>query len=414
VLSSYRNLAAIVAGLTLVQTSVSALSAFGPLTLTARGHGAVTIGMVAAAYGAGFFLGALRAPVAIRAIGHIRAFAGFAAGATILALGLHDLSAVEFWILLQAGLGLCVSALFTTGESWIADVAPRERRGALLAFYLVVSKGGHIIGPVLLSGIVAGYSTGFSTIAAIFAASLIPVCATQRLQPAPPSAQPFGARELWTVAPAAVLSALAAGLVNGAVMQLYALYATQAASTSTTSAGVGTAAAFNAALAAGGVLAQWPAGAYSDRHDRRLVISALAAIGAVTALLLAFATPHLPWSALLVLAAVWGAGSMSFYGIAVAHAADRAQAGQATGMMAGILLIWAVGAFIGPPLAGLVMASPLGTNGLFLYAAVVLGALCIAMLLRRVERAAPALDAKSQFAVAPATSTAAATIDPRM
>lgn len=408
-LQGYRNVAAIVVALGLLQGGASALSAFAPLTLLARGEGVMAISIVTAFYAAGFLLGALRATGAVRAIGHIRAFAGFAGGATLLVLALYGLADLWFWLLLQAGIGFCMASLLTTGESWIADVAPREQRGSILSYYLVVSKIGQISGPALLVGLAPAHPVVFMGIAAAFAGSLIPVCATRRTQPLPPSVQPFGVRDTWVTAPAAVLAAFAAGAVNGAVLQLYPLYAVGDVLTSDFSR----TAVFNAALAAGALIAQWPAGRISDAGDRRLVIGALAALGSMVAFALGIFRETAAWPVLLILAGLWGAGAMSFYGIAVAHAADRAAPGQTTAMMSGILVVWALGALIGPLLAGLAIASPLGAGGLFIYASVVLATLAFAMMARRVGRqGVPAVE-KSPFTVAPTTSTALASLDPR-
>lgn len=407
--ADYRNLAAIVAGLAFMQAAVAALSAFAPLVLASRGEGALGVGVAAAGYACGFLGGALRAAGAVRAIGHIRAFAGFAALAAIAAIALFAFGDLAPWVALQACIGFCVSTILAAGESWIADVAPTQRRGALLAFYMVVSKIGQIAGPLAIASVVPGDAAGFMAIAGLFAASLVPVCLTRRGQPQPPSNEPFRIRDLWKVAPAAVLGALTAGAVNGAVLQLYALYASSEAQGS----GLVAAAELNGAIALGAVAAQWPAGWVSDRIDRRMVIAALAGAGCLASAALAFLGAALPWPAILLVAGLWGAGSMSFYGVAVAHAADRAAPGQATPMMAGILVVWAIGAIAGPLLAGFAMASPLGAPGLFAYAGAGLLALCIAMIARRADTPAVPQTEKSPFAIAPATSTSMALLDPR-
>lgn len=408
-LSDYRNLSAIIASLALMQGAVAVLSVFAPLALAANGASPFGIGMAAAGYGCGFLVGALRAVPAVRALGHVRAFGGFAALAAIASLCMFALPDLAPWVLLQLVLGFCVSTLLTAGESWIADLAPRERRGSLLAIYMVVSKVGQIAGPIVIAGMIPGEAAGYMVIASLFAASVIPVSFTRRGQPPLPSSEPFGLPELWRIAPAAVMAALIAGAVNGSVLALYALFATARDA----GGGLGAAAAFNAAIAVGAVVAQWPAGLVSDRIDRRIVIAALAGIGCLAALALAFAGEQLPWSAVLALATLWGAGSMSFYGVAVAHAADRAAPGHATGMMAGILVVWAVGALAGPLLAGLAMSSPLGPGGLFAYAAAGLLVLPITMFVRRVRAPAASLEEKSPFSVSPATSVALAGLDPR-
>lgn len=408
-LGDYRNLAAIIFGLALMQAAVAALSAFAPLALAHRGLGAFDIGIAAAGYGLGFLAGALRAVPVVRSVGHVRAFAGFAAVAAIASLVLFPTTHLVAWTALQAVLGFCVSTLLTAGESWIADVAPQARRGALLAFYMVVSKLGQIAGPLTIAAMAPGEAAGFMVVGALFAASLVPVSVTRRGQPASPSATPFSLRDLWRVAPAAVMAAFIAGAVNGSVLALYAIYASAISPDSALAA----AAAFNGALAFGAVAAQWPAGMVSDRLDRRVVIAALAAAGAAASVALMLLGSSLPWGGVLVLAALWGAGSMSFYGIAVAHGADRAGPGQATGMMAGILVVWAVGALVGPLIAGAAMSSLLGPGGLFAYAAAGLFLLSGAMLLRRASAEPTAAIEKSPFSVAPATSLSLTQIDPR-
>lgn len=408
-LAHYRQLGAIICGLAAMQAAVAALSAFAPLALASRGEGALGVGVAAAGYAAGFLLGALRAVKAVQAIGHIRAFATFAAIGAIASLALFGSHSLLLWAGLQLVLGFCVSTLLTAGESWIADIAPAERRGALLAFYMVVSKLGQIAGPIALAGVVPTEASGFMIVAGLFAASLVPVSMTRRGQPALPESGRLDFLDLWRRAPGALAAAFIAGAVNGAVLQLYALFAADRSD----GAGLGAAASFNAAIAIGAVLAQWPAGLISDRMDRRTVIAALALIGCGASLGLWLLGDTVSWPITLVLATIWGAGSLAFYGVAVAHAADRSAPGQTTTTMASILVVWAVGAIVGPAIAGGLMSSLLGSDGLFAYAAVGLACLVASMLARKAS--APATEAadKSPFAVAPATSTARGQLDPR-
>lgn len=408
-LRDYRNVAAIVVALGILQAGASALSAFVPLTLLSHGETAFSVALVSTCYAGGFLVGALRATASVRAIGHIRAFAGFAATGAILVLALYGFPELAAWMLVQALIGLCMAALLTTGESWVADVAPRERRGAIVSYYLVISKAGQIAGPIALVGLAPAHPAAFMAIAAALAGSLVPVCATRRTQPQAPSVKPFGIREAWATAPAAVLASFAAGVVNGSVLQLYPLYAVDNVATTN----FGRTASFNAALAFGALIAQWPAGAISDRIDRRIVICALAGLGALFAAGLGVLRDTAPWPVLLALAALWGAGSMSFYGVAVAHAADRAEPGQTTGMMSGILVVWAIGALSGPLLFGAAIDSPLGRGGLFVATSLVLACLSLTMVMRRAATPAAINSQKAPFSVAPATSPTLAILDPR-
>lgn len=406
-IDEYRNVAAIVVALTLTQAATGAISIVGPLTLIAQGASTLTIGAIASSYALGFVLGARMAPAEIRQIGHIRAFALFAAGASLAAAGLYLSMHTAWWMLMQALIGVSVAGLLASGESWIAGAAPEARRGAVLGFYLVISKFGFMAGPFLAAYVTPGSAAGFLIVSALFTASLISVSATRRAEPPMPSAEPFGPMRLWRTAPSAVIAAFTAGIVNGAVLQLYALFVADLSPGSAASM----AAMFNAAMIGGAILSQWPAGVISDHVDRRIVIAVLASGSGVAAVLLAIFAMNLPLSVVFVLAAIWGAGSLSYYGVAVAHAADRAGQGEATNMMSGILMIWATGSMIGPALAGSVMGFA-GSASLFMFAAIALFILTLAMLYRRVDTAPVADLDKGEFAPSLATSLSAADLNP--
>lgn len=396
---NYRNVAAIVLALMIMQAGTGAMSVVAPLTLLSYGASALTIGIVVSAYAFGFMLGALFAPREIMRIGHIRAICAFAAVASLCVAGLYASDATAWWVTLEFILGLCVAGMFATGESWIADACPRERRGAILGFYLVAAKLGVIAGPFLVAAVPPGQAAAFLIVAALFTASLIPVSATRRAQPLPPTAHPFGPWRVWNVAPSAIIAALASGMVSGSVVQLYAVFIGGIAAGPVAQ----TAALFNAAMIGGSVILQWPAGLISDRMDRRMVIAALALLAGICAFFLAFLATTIPPFALFALAGLWGAGALSYYGIAVAHAADRAAEGEATSMMSGILMVWAIGSMIGPLAASAVM-TVMGGPGLFLFAGVVLLVLAAAMVIRRTGKAPVARTAKSDFEPTSTTS----------
>ena len=396
---SYRNVAAIVIALAILQTATGALSVVGPLTLVSQGAGPLKIGAIVSSYALGFLLGARLAPREIMQVGHIRSIAGFAAAASLGAAALYVSGAMAWWMLVQFIIGVSVAGFLASGESWIADAAPGQHRGAILGFYLVTSKLGFMIGPFLVAGAPSGTATGFLIIAALLTASLIPVCATRRAEPAAPTTTPFSPLRIWHFAPSAIIAAAISGMVSGAVLQLYAVYVQGFAAESVPR----TAALFNAAMIGGSVIATWPAGILSDRIDRRLVIAGLALAAGAAALVLALFGGLMPRLGIFVTATLWGAGALSYYGVAVAHAADRAPEGQATGTMSGILMVWALGSMIGPLIASTVM-SVTGPSGLFYFAAITLFALTGSMLIRRTGTAPVREEDKSDFEPTATTS----------
>jgi len=396
---SYRNVAAIVIALAILQAALGGLSVVGPLTLLSQGAAPMKIGAIVSAYALGFLLGARLAPSEIMQIGHIRAIAGFAAAASLGAASLYISGAMAWWMLVQFIIGLCVAGFLASGESWIADAAPSQSRGSILGFYLVTSKLGFMAGPFLVASVPAGTATGFLIVAALLTASLIPVCATRRAEPAAPTTKPFSPLKVWSFAPSAIIAALISGMVSGAVLQLYAIFIQGFSETGVAQ----TAALFNAAMIGGSVIATWPAGLLSDRVDRRMVIAGLAVTSGAAALFIALFSSLLPPVAIFAIAAIWGAGALSYYGIAVAHAADRAPEGQATSMMSGILMVWALGSMIGPLVASGVM-SLIGPSGLFYFAAVALFCLTGLMLVRRTGKAPVREEDKVDFEPTATTS----------
>lgn len=408
-LLAYRNILALVAALTLLQGAMAATAMVMSLKLMAAGVGGAGIGFVAAAYSAGFLGGTLLAPPEIRRIGHIRTFTLLAGICALTALCL-PLAGREIlgWSILLALAGAGAAGMLTAGESWIANAAAPQSRGAILGFYHMVSKLGAIAAPFVVASSLAGLGA-FMVIAALYIAALLPIAATNRSQPDLVAATPFGPRRLFALAPASVFAAFCAGAVNNSVAQLYPVFA---ASIQPGNA-AGFSAQFNGAILGGAMIGLWPIGLLSDRFDRRLVIAAAACLGAVAALgLVLTATANLP-SASLVLAAIFGAGSLSYYAVAVANAADRASTNEITSMMAGILVIWGIGSVIGPIVAGSFLQVIPGSSGLFLFAALALGGLTLVCLSRAAISPPPPDAAREPFSVSPATSLAIAEFDPR-
>jgi MFS family permease len=404
-----RNLSAIILALALMQVAGGTLAIVVPLALDARASGAIAIGVVTACYGLGLMAGALAAPRFIAAIGNIRAFAFFAALAAALTLALYIRIAAFPWSLLRIAIGVCAAGIFTAGESWVATEAPKQRRGALMGFYYVISKFAAIAGALVVAELEPDEPAAYMIAGAIFALSLAPVAATRKAPPPPPSTEPFSPGGLVRKAPAAFVAAAAAGLINSAVTGLSPVYAA-----ASDPAHPGRAAAlFYAALMLGGVASQFPAGSLSDRVDRRLVIGALAAAAAAACFALAILPPWAPQTLQLLFAFALGAGSMSYYGVAVAHAVDRAAAPMHARVIAGLLVVWAAGNVVGPLIAGVVMQA-VGSGGLFVYAGVASLLLAVAMARRSSKREPVAAEDREPFATAPATSLAAAGIDPRV
>jgi MFS family permease len=93
-------------------------------------------------------------------------------------------------------------------------------------------------------------------------------------------------------------------------------------------------------------------------------------------------------TALIVLSGIWGALAFPLYSIAVAHSNDYAHKGEYVMVSAGLLLMYGLGAIIGPFLAAAAMTL-VSASVLYLYTAVI-HLLVFGYVLIRVQRRVPA------------------------
>ncbi|MET0547464.1 MAG: MFS transporter [Caulobacterales bacterium] len=395
------RVAAPILAVVILQAAGGILSVLVPLAMDAKGLSALSAGLVAAAYAIGFMSGALYAPRIIRDVGHIRAFAAAAGIGGALTLTLYMRFDGWAWAPLRLASGFCIAVLFTAAESWINSSTPRERRGGVIGIYQVVTKMTVAMGPFLIAGHAALGPDGFMLAAAFFAISLVPVCFTPHAQPALPSADPFPLQRIWEVAPAAVVGAFLAGFTNQGILAILPIYAARAAQEAHATDPAFLAAAFVAATWIGSTVFQWPAGRLSDHYDRRAIIAWLGVLELLGALPLMIFGPGLPFYFALPCAFLWGAGALSYYGVCVAHATDRAPPEQAARVVSGLLFVWSAGSIIGPGVAGAAFDSPLGGHGLFGVA--VFGALTLIIFMwgRQFTDAAVEVVAKVPFFASP-------------
>lgn len=410
----YRRVAAPILAIFFVQVASALINAFLPLSLHQSGAPVAFVGIVGAIYGAGFMAGAAFSTRIIRRIGHIRAFAG-AAG----------LGAVSTIILIwayrdpfSAGLarlmaGTSVAILFAAAESWINDGAPAEARGRVISVYMALTKTALVLGPFLplLAGDAA--LTSFAMAGMFFALALLPMTATSNTEPPTPNAEPFGIDRLWEIAPASLVAAFTAGVLNVGIVWHASIFAGNLSDGPVS--GPVAAAFFLAAGYLGSFLVTWPAGVLSDRLDRRSVIAGLGAIAAASSVLLfLIGLGKGPFWPALVVYFFWGAGALSFYGVGVAHAADRADRRQMAQVISGLLFVWAGGSIAGPFLLGLAaQIPPFGIANIFLLAALGYGGMAFTMVVRRAQRPQLATDNKEPYVAAPTTSVVIAEADPR-
>jgi MFS family permease len=398
-MTSLRAVASLIAAIVILQAAQGLLGVQLPLAMHADGLKGAAIGFVGAMYSAGFMAGAWFGPTMLARVGHIRVFAASASVVSASTLMMFAASDPISWGVLRAIMGGAIALVFVAVDSWMSAAVSREERGGAMGIYQLLTKVALMVGPFLVFGMPMDGPVPLMIAGALQAIAVVPIALSTQAQPQPPSAQPLAVREQFDVAPAAVTAAFFSGFINAGVMTLAPLYAEAFY-------GQAQAPAFMAAAWFGSIILQYPAGRLSDRMDRRTVIAGLAALATVSAIALAVAGPRLPFWVAAVLFGLWGAGGLSFYGIATAHMADRAEPGRMAQAASGLLFVWATGSIVGPLLLGVAVEAG-GRPAMFWFAGVCAAALTAFMLHRRGARDASTSKSASE-AVAPPLATSVA------
>jgi MFS family permease len=375
-------------GVLCAQLALGVMNPLVPLLLVAHGTATPEIGLIASAYSMGFMAGAVTADRLVIRIGHIRAFAAFAAMAANATLLMSVIGDPIVWAVLRALIGYSVAGVFLVAESWLNGQADNASRGRIFGAYLVASWGGGAVGALALN--VAPPSPVLFVAAGIaLTTALLPLALTRQANPAIGRQARMGLLMLYRISPVGLACCLTAGLVNGAFYALSPVYLSDFA---IPAAGV---AVFIAAANVAGLAVQWPLGLLSDRVGRRPMAMALLALALLTALAFAL-LGRLGMPALLALGCVFAAVTAPLYGLGAGQTNDRLERGDAVAASGGLLFAWAVGATIGPALAGGVMGL-LGPQGLFVYLAAVLAGISGFTLLRIRAREEVSRDQRGSF-----------------
>jgi MFS family permease len=332
-----------------------------PLRGAAEGFTTAEIGLIGTGWAVGFVLGCIIAPMVVRRVGHIRAFACSAASAAIIVLLNGIFIEPLAWIFLRVGSGFFLAGAFMIIESWLNERASNESRGTIFAIYLTVTYLSITLGQL---GVGAGdplTPTLFMTGAILFSVAVLPTALSTAASPRPLTRVRINLRKLYSNSPVAFLTVLLVGIVNGAFGTLAAVWGTRI--------GLSTPliALMMAITIVSGAVTQVPAGRFSDSTDRRYVIVA-AAIAAGLAGLAIFTLKPLDPTLILVLVGLYGALTYPLYGLAVAHANDYADASEFVAVSGGLLLLYGAGTMFGPLAASLAMTA-LGPEALFLVTA---------------------------------------------
>lgn len=335
-----------------------------PVRASLEDFSTVAIGTMGAAYFLGFTVGCLKGGELLRRVGHIRVFLAMSAVASAAPL-LHGLVVQPLvWGVLRFLTGFCLAALYIVIESWLNERSTNANRGVIFSTYAMITLTMMAAGQMLnLLYDPTGLQL-FVIASILFSIGAVPIALSLSPSPAQPASTKTDIPRLFHVSPSGTVGCFAVGLANGAFWGLAPVYAAAVGNT------ISLAAWFMAAAIIGGAILQWPLGLLSDVLGRRKVLVATCILGSLAGVALALLAPNFGVLTIIVLGGVWGAFAFPLYSIVVAYANDYADQDEYVKVSAGLLLVYGIGAIIGPFVASALITLR-GADGLFLFTAVI-------------------------------------------
>ncbi len=392
------NIAILLVGTAVLLLGQGLLVTLLPVRAAIEGFSTTWIGYMGGAYSGGFAIGCMLGPRLVRKVGHIRAFAGFAAMAAAGSLVYQLLPTPVMWLTIRGLTGICFAVLFMVIESWLNEQSSNENRGKVLSLYIIVMNVTTMGGQLMLNLSDPARETLFVFCAILICFSLVPVSLTSIKEPAPPPFARVNVAALYRLSPVGFLGCLIFGMVDGSFWTLGPVFAQDRGFSI---AGI---TIFMSAFMLGGTISQWPIGWISDRIDRRIMIAGCCVGTIGTGLSLAFLPTHegvYPF----IIACLHGAFMLPLYALILAHANDFAPQEKLVETSSGLLLIFSGGAIAGPVIVGPLMEQR-DAGYLFLVMSLVFGALALFVLYRIIRRPISEATDRATFVPVPKSSQA--------
>lgn len=355
--------ATLLLGVAILLTGQGLQGVLMPVRATMEQFSTLAVGFIGAFYFLGFTFGCWKGAALIRRVGHVRVFGAMTAIASAVPLLQGLWVNLWTWGLMRFATGFCLAVLYVVIESWLNERATDENRGTVFSAYIIIVMTMMAAGQqVLLLGDPAELNL-FAVASVLVSLAAVPILMSRLEQPEPVEESRFSLRLLYRNSPTGMLGSLTSGLANGAFWSLAPVF------TAALTQDVSMAAWFMTSVVLGGAVGQWPLGWWSDRVDRRQVLVGVSLAGVLLGAALWLLSPKLGPLGILLLGICWGAVAFPVYSIAVAQANDRADPGTFVMISSGLLLMYGMGAVIGPFLSSAFMMI-FGGSGLFLYTAI--------------------------------------------
>ena len=374
-----------------------------PVRASLEGFSTFLIGIIGAAYFLGFTFGCLKGGVLVQRVGHVRVFAAMTALASATPL-LHGLILSPWaWSMLRLITGFCFAVLYVVIESWLNERSTNENRGTVFSTYVMITMtvlgAGQMM--ILLHDPQEMYLFAIASVLVSLAA--IPVVLSASPSPELPLSVDINLRRLFEISRAGTIGCLVTGLANGTFWSLAPVF------TAAFSDDISLAAWFMTSTVIGGALAQWPLGYLSDKIGRRKVLAIAAFATTAVSVFIVLTVEDLSFAGINLVGAAWGATAFPMYAISVAHANDNTEPSEYVMVSGGLLLMYGIGAILGPFAASAVMTVS-SASGLYLFTGLVQMLLVLYTIQRIIRRSSTPTDQHIAFGDALTTAHTASQV----
>ncbi|WP_370193580.1 MFS transporter [Aurantimonas coralicida] len=381
-----------------------------PVRGSIEGWSSYQIGAFGTSYAIAFTVGCFVMPVIVRSAGHVRTFASLAALLAISVLLSGVLIDPLAWIVFRAMAGFALAGTYMVVESWLNERVTNESRGKIFSIYMVVTMAAMMGGQYVMPLSRPELTIPFMLCAILFALAVITTALSRAASPKPLTSVKIDVGLIFRNSPVAAVGVLLAGIMSGGWNNMAPVFG-QKIGLSTTEI-----ATLVVVAMAGGIVFQVPLGRFSDRMDRRYVMTAAGLIGFIAAVLGVY-VDAMPWGATVyfVVAFILGGIVYPSYSLAVAHANDYAADEDFVKISSGLLILYGVGTMIGPIYAAFLMES-FGPEGMFQAVGTSAVAYAAYSYYRTYRREALPVDERADFQTVPLARTqtpTSFTLDPR-
>jgi MFS family permease len=339
------------------------------------------LGILTSVYFLGAFVATLLASNMIKRMGHIRCFTFCTAllGCSVLAYVLFVSPVAWLFIRFFTGFGMFV--VYTVVESWLNGQTQDTYRSRVFSIYTLINLIAVAASQQLLLVDNATSYTLFIIASFLITAAVMPISWTRLQQPHVAVDMPsMSILKVFDAAPVAVTGCLVSGLIMGPFWGLTPLFVSELGYTNQELA------AFISLSILGGALIQYPVGRWSDYMDRRRVILFTFVLGALVALSMVICAKYFSdqRGLITVLSAIFCGLVLAVYPISVVHLVDRINKDHLVAGSSSLLMIYGLGSFIGPAIAGFALKY-MGVSALpayYLFVLVIFSFILIVQLIR--------------------------------